>query len=79
MQGNPWDNSDCSRESCFSCESAAKSEKNMYKNCFKRSVVYETWCETCRKNGSTDDREVNVESDPNETIGDDTTEVDENK
>ena len=61
-KSNPWDNSDCGRPNCFTCESSAKGEKLAYKSCFKRSVVYETWCESCLSNNkivnTDDDQEV---------------------
>ena len=52
-KSNPWDNVDCGRLDCFTCDSSAKEEKPQYKNCHQRSVVYETRCETCVKNTDT--------------------------
>ena len=46
-RSNPWESSDCNRENCLTCKSSAKNSKNPYKSCFKRSVVYETWCNSC--------------------------------
>ena len=46
-RSDPWGNSDCGRLDCFSCESSAKNDDQPYKNCHKRSVVYESWCQTC--------------------------------
>ena len=47
-KSDPWESRDCGREDCAPCLSSSKSEKLPYKNCTKRSVVYKTWCETCR-------------------------------
>ena len=47
-KSNPWENTDCGRENCLSCESSIKDERNKFKNCTRRSVVYKTWCQTCR-------------------------------
>ena len=58
---NPWDKQDCKRENCFSCESAVKFENCKMKNCRQRSVLYETWCETCKKRNikeSSDEKNV---------------------
>ena len=46
-KSNPWDSTDCGRDMCFTCTSSAKDEKSPYKSCFKRSIVYETWCNSC--------------------------------
>ena len=47
-KSNPWENSDCERETCKPCDSSANSEKQNFKNCKKRSVVYKTYCNTCK-------------------------------
>ena len=47
-KSNPWDNIDCGRESCFTCDSACNDDKISPKDCHKRSVVYETWCDLCK-------------------------------
>ena len=46
-KSNPWDNTDCGRTDCFTCISTTKSEKPKFSNCYQKSVVYETWCQTC--------------------------------
>ena len=46
-QSNPWENVDCNRVDCFTCQSSARSEDMKFKSCKKRSVVYQTWCQTC--------------------------------
>ena len=43
---NPWKGEDCGRE-CMLCVTKAMTEKNMKQDCRKRSLVYETCCETC--------------------------------
>ena len=48
-KSNPWDSEDCERVNCLTCESALKDDKIIAKDCHKRSVIYETWCETCIK------------------------------
>ena len=48
-KSNPWDNKDCKREDCFSCDTATKLEGINFKNCRQRSIIYETWCETCKR------------------------------
>ena len=64
-KSNPWDNSDCSRIDCFTCSSSARSDKPNYKSCYRRSVVYETWCNTCLTKTS---REIEPERDTEETV-----------
>ena len=46
-KSNPWENVDCERKDCFTCQSSADSEEMLYKSCKKRSIVYQTWCQTC--------------------------------
>ena len=43
-KSNPWENSNCDRETCYACKTSFESEKLPYKNCKKRSVVYQAWC-----------------------------------
>ena len=44
---NPWKGEDCGRERSMLCATKAMTEKNKKQDCRKRSLVYETWCETC--------------------------------
>ena len=44
---NPWRGEDCKREGCILCETKVMTGKGKKQDCHKRSVVYETWCETC--------------------------------
>ena len=47
-KSDPWEKKDCGRKDCAPCISSSESDKLPYKNFTKRSVVYRTWCETCR-------------------------------
>ena len=44
---NPWKGSECGREKCWLCATKEMTGKNKKQDCMKRSLVYETWCETC--------------------------------
>ena len=46
-KSNPWEDQDCERKSCHTCISSTKSDESVFKSCTKRSIIYETWCETC--------------------------------
>ena len=46
-KNNPWEDQDCERKSCHLCISSTKSDESVLKSCTKRSIIYETWCETC--------------------------------
>ena len=48
-RSNPWENSVCEREDCLTCNTSKKEEKSTIKSCKKRSIVYQTWCHTCRE------------------------------
>ena len=75
-KSDPWDNTDCKRSNCLSCESVVIDDKLEFKSCFKRSVVYQTWCDTCLKKKEKVDEDI-VIVDPNQEA--DTGEVDESK
>jgi len=51
-KSNPLDSTACDRVDCFTCNSSIKCEKQNFKSCYKRSIVYETWCYTCLKHHS---------------------------
>ena len=56
-----------------------KNEKLDFKNCYKRSIIYETWCNTCLKEGGHEDMVDNVENIidcPENESGEDTVVVD---
>ena len=44
---NPWRGAHCGRMDCWPCETKAWTEQDAKKDCSKRSLVYETWCQTC--------------------------------
>ena len=44
---NPWKGEDCGREKCLLCRTKQITGKGLKSDCSKRSIVYETWCETC--------------------------------
>ena len=48
-RSNPWSGTDCAREKCLLCETKKSHPRIGNQNCKKRNVVYETWCDTCRK------------------------------
>ena len=63
-KSNPWENNDCRRKDCFICHRSLKCKKLNFKSCFKRSIVYETWCQMCKmthKNVETDEDLANIE------------------
>ena len=44
---NPWRGEHCGRTDCWPCETKTWTEQDTRKECSKRSLVYETWCQTC--------------------------------
>ena len=48
VKANPWAGSDCLREDCLICQTRDETEEGKGKTCWKRNVIYETWCETCK-------------------------------
>ena len=46
-KAKPLENLYCNRKDCFTCLSSASSKEPKFKSCKKRSVVYQTWCQTC--------------------------------
>ena len=46
-KSNPWENSKCERNDCIPCQSSQKEQKEKFRSCKKRSILYETWCHTC--------------------------------
>ena len=49
-KSDPWEDRDCEREDCVACKTASENDKVKLKNCTKRSVIYMTWCQSCREN-----------------------------
>ena len=50
VKTNPWAGTDCLREDCLLCQTREETGEGKGKACHKRNVLYETWCETCKKN-----------------------------
>ena len=46
---NPWRGEDCGRQGSWICQTKKVTGKNKTQDCTKRSLVYETWCETCHE------------------------------
>ena len=44
---NPWKGEYCGREDCWPCQTKEMTGRDKTQECTKRSIVYETWCETC--------------------------------
>ena len=44
---NPWKGEHCGREDCWLCNTKEMTGKDKTRDCTRRSIVYETWCETC--------------------------------
>ena len=44
---NPWRGESCGRTECWPCSTKGWSGTDKKKDCAKRSLVYETWCQTC--------------------------------
>jgi hypothetical protein len=49
VKSNPWSGQDCARDNCLLCLTKLRTGKLTSQSCSKRSAVYETWCETCKK------------------------------
>ena len=47
-KSNPWAGEECSRLNCLPCLTKSKTGKFTDQSCSKRSLVYQTWCESCR-------------------------------
>ena len=48
-KSNPWKGEDCQRTNCLLCHTKNKTEKNKTQDCYKRNLVYETRCLTCKQ------------------------------
>ena len=46
---DPWAGRDCEREACLQCETRLETGQGKGQDCSKRNVLYETWCDQCRK------------------------------
>ena len=74
-KSNPWEKTDCKRADCFTCNSSAKSSEPNYSNCSKRSVVYQTWCQTCLEKPQNLDPKLSI-SGASDLIGNETGKID---
>ena len=48
-KSNHWAGEDCLRAECLMCETRLETGKGKGQNCSSRSMLYETWCETCQQ------------------------------
>ena len=48
VKSNPWAGTDCQREECLVCQTREETGEGKGKSCYKRNILYETWCDTCR-------------------------------
>ena len=46
---DPWSGQDCSRESCWLCETKLTTGKLTNQDCTRRNLVYETYCMSCEE------------------------------
>ena len=46
-KGNPWSGQDCRRVDCMMCRTRKELGIGKRQNCSNRSLLYETWCQTC--------------------------------
>ena len=49
MKTNPWAGSDCKRDDCLICQTREEAGEGKGMTCWKRNILYETWCETCKE------------------------------
>ena len=63
---NPWKGEDCGRDRCLLCKTKQMTGKGLKSDCSKRSIVYETWCETCLKTEIEDIDKEELEEDEKE-------------
>jgi hypothetical protein len=50
VKTNPLAGADCLRDDCLPCQTRGETGEGKGKACYKRNVLYETWCETCKVN-----------------------------
>ena len=49
VKSNPMAGSDCLRDNCLICQTRKETGEGKGKSCWKKNVIYETWCETCKE------------------------------
>ena len=47
-KSNPWENAVCERKDCLPCDRSKRDQEEAVKSCKRRSILYQTWCHTCR-------------------------------
>ena len=47
-KSNPWENAVCEREDCLPCDRSKRDQEEAVKSFKRRSILYQTWCHTCR-------------------------------
>ena len=62
-KSNAWGNEDCQRPDCWLCSSAG--EEGPKGACKQRSVLYETYCETCGEIEKVEEEEIIIENTEN--------------
>ena len=48
-KADPWQGQYCGREMCLLCQTKKYTGKHLTQDCFRRSLVYETWCISCQE------------------------------
>ena len=49
VKSNPWSGSDCKRDDCLICQTREEDGEGKGMTCWKRNILYETWCETFKQ------------------------------
>ena len=47
-KSNSWENTVWERENCLPCVSSRREMKEAIKSCKRRSIIYQTWYQTCK-------------------------------
>ena len=61
VKSNPWAGRDCEREECLVCQTREESGEGKGKTCWKRNLIYETWCGSCQAKDENAAREAGDE------------------
>ena len=49
VKGNPWAGTNCAREDCLICKTREETGIGKGMTCWKRNILYETWCASCKE------------------------------
>ena len=49
---DPWNGQNCTRDTCWLCDTKTLTGKNLRQDCSKRNLVYETFCMSCEERDS---------------------------